>query len=172
MVEQFVPGGGAMGERIRAFDWSRHPLGLPEFWPQGLKLALRMMLTSRHPMWLGWGQELYFFHNDAYTPSLGIKEAWALGTPAARLWAEVWDSVGPRAESVMLNGAPTLDKSLLLFLERNGYIEETYHTFSCSPITDDEGTIGGLLCVVDEDTNRVIGARRLTLLHNLASGLI
>ena len=77
-----------MGERIRSFDWSRHPLGPAEGWPQSLKTAIRIMLTSRFAMWLGWGPEFHVFYNDAYAPSLGIKEAWALGTPAARLWAD------------------------------------------------------------------------------------
>jgi hypothetical protein len=96
-----------MGERIRAFDWSRHPLGPPENWPQSLKIGIRIMLTSRYAMWLGWGPELYFFYNDAYAPSLGIKEGWALGTPAAKLWAEIWASLGPRAESVVRTGTAT-----------------------------------------------------------------
>ncbi|MGH7944147.1 MAG: ATP-binding protein [Opitutaceae bacterium] len=170
-LETVARGGGGMGERIRAFDWSRHPLGPPEYWPQSLKTVVRIMLTSRYAMWLGWGPEFYFFHNDAYTPTLGIKQAWALGTPAAKLWAEIWNSVGPRAESVARTGNATWDESLRLFLERSGYTEETYHTFSCSPVSDDEGAIGGMLCVATEDTERVIGERRMALLHELASDL-
>jgi signal transduction histidine kinase/CheY-like chemotaxis protein len=170
-LDTVVHGGGTMGERIRAFDWSRHPLGSPEHWPQSLKIVIRIMLTSRYAMWLGWGPDLFFFYNDAYAPSLGIKESWALGTPAAKLWAEVWESIGPRAESVVRTGNATWDESLRLFLERSGYAEETYHTFSYSPVPDDDGTIGGMLCVVTEDTERVIGERRLALLRELASDL-
>jgi PAS domain S-box-containing protein len=166
-----VHGGGVMGERIRAIDWSNHPLGPVEHWPQSLKIVIRILLTSRYAMWLGWGPELYFFYNDAYAPTLGIKEGWALGTPAARVWAEIWDSIGPRAESVVRTGTATWDESLRLFLERSGYAEETYHTFSYSPVPDDDGTIGGMLCVVTEDTERVIGGRRLALLRELASDL-
>jgi PAS domain S-box-containing protein len=160
-----------MGERIRAIDWSTHPLGVPELWPQSLKTVIRIMLTSRYAMWLGWGSELHFFYNDAYAPTLGIKESWALGTPAAKVWAEIWSSIGPRAESVVRTGTATWDECLRLFLERSGYAEETYHTFSYSPVPDDDGTIGGMLCVVTEDTERVIGERRLALLRELASDL-
>lgn len=160
-----------MGERIRAFDWTGHPLGPPERWPQSLRTAIRIMLTSRYAMWLGWGPELFFFYNDAYAPTLGIKESRALGTPAAKLWAEIWHLVGPRANSVVREGTATWDESLRLLLERSGYAEETYHTFSYSPVPDDEGRVGGLLCVVTEDTERVLGARRIALLHELASQL-
>jgi hypothetical protein len=69
----FLAGGGEMGQRIREFDWSVHPLGPPDRWPQSLKVAVRIMLTSRYAMWMGWGPELYFFCNDAYAPTLGIK---------------------------------------------------------------------------------------------------
>ena len=160
-----------MGQRIRSFDWARHPLGPPEHWPQSLKIAIRLMLTSRYAMWLGWGPEFYFFCNDAYLPTVGIKENWVLGASARKVWEEIWDAIGPRAESVVRTGTATWDESLLLFLERSGYPEETYHTFSYSPVPADDGSIGGMLCVVTEDTDRVIGERRLALLRELAADL-
>ncbi|NOT59445.1 MAG: GAF domain-containing protein, partial [Acidobacteria bacterium] len=163
--------GGTMGARIRAFDWSNHPLGPLEAWPQSLKIAVRIMLTSRYAMWLGWGTEFYFFCNDAYLPTVGIKESWVLGASARQVWAEIWPDIGPRAETVVATGKATWDESLLLFLERSGYVEETYHTFSYSPISDDDGSTGGMLCVVTEDTERVIGERRLRLLRELAADL-
>ncbi|MFN7948111.1 MAG: ATP-binding protein [Blastocatellia bacterium] len=170
-AEKWLPGGGRMGARIRAFDWASHPLGPIEGWPQSLKLTVRLMLTSRYAMWMGWGPEFYFFCNDAYLPTVGIKESWVLGASARRVWAEIWPDIGPRAESVVATGNATWDESLLLFLERSGYAEETYHTFSYSPVADDDGSIGGMLCVVTEETERVIGERRMTLLRELAADL-
>ncbi|HWQ34304.1 MAG TPA: ATP-binding protein [Blastocatellia bacterium] len=170
-VEKWLPGGGEMGARIRAFDWASHPLGPIEDWPQSLKIAVRIMLTSRYAMWMGWGPEFCFFCNDAYLPTVGIKESWVLGASARRVWAEIWPDIGPRAESVVATGNATWDESLLLFLERSGYAEETYHTFSYSPIADDDGSIGGMLCVVTEETERVIGERRMALLRELAADL-
>lgn len=158
-----------MGERVRGFDWSTHPLGPPELWPAALRHGLRLMLNSRQPMWLGWGPDLHVFHNDAFAPFLGIKEAWALGTPAAKLWQEVWETLGPRAEAVMRTGASTWDPSLRLFLDRNGYVEETFQTFSCSPISDDDGSIAGMLCVVTDETDRVLAERRMALLQAVSS---
>jgi PAS domain S-box-containing protein len=168
---EFLSGGGEMGERIRAYDWSGHPLGPPQAWPQSLKIAVRIMLTSKFAMWMGWGPEFYFFCNDAYQPTLGIKKTWALGASARKVWAEIWQDIGPRAASVVTSGQATWDESLLLFLERSGYPEETYHTFSYSPLPDDAQAIGGMLCVVTEDTERVIGERRVAMLRELASDL-
>jgi PAS domain S-box-containing protein len=167
----FLASGGEMGRRIREFDWLGHSLGPPEGWPQSLKVAVRIMLTSRYAMWMGWGPEFYFFCNDAYAPTLGIKRESALGLSARKVWAEIWSDVGPRAESVVRSGEATWDESLLLFLERSGYPEETYHTFSYSPVPDDDGSVGGMLCVVTEETERVIGARRLALLRDLGADL-
>lgn len=160
-----------MGRRIREYDWDQHPLGPPENWPNSLKVVIHLMLSSRFAMWMGWGSEFYFFCNDAYKPTLGIKGDGALGLSAAKVWEEIWDDIGPRAESVVRTGEATWDESLLLFLERSGFAEETYHTFSYSPIQDDSGAVGGMLCVVTEETERVIGGRRLALLRDLGADL-
>ena len=164
-------GGGEMGARIRAFDWEAHPLGPIAGWPQSLKTIVRTMLTSRYAMWMGWGPDYFFFCNDAYLPTLGIKQSWALGSSAKKVWAEIWPDIGPRADSVVTSGRATWDEALLLFLERSGYQEETYHTFSYSPIPGDDGSIGGMLCVVTEVSDRVISERRLALVRELASAL-
>ena len=171
VTQDWLVGGGEMGERIRNFDWCNHPLGPPDRWPQSLKTIIRIMLASRYAMWMGWGPEFYFFCNDAYLPTVGIKENWVLGASARKVWEEIWRDIGPRAESVVETGKATWDQSLLLFLERSGYPEETYHTFSYSPIPDDSGAIGGMLCVVTEDTERVIGERRLAMLRELGADL-
>ncbi|MBN8926211.1 MAG: hypothetical protein BGO51_15495 [Rhodospirillales bacterium 69-11] len=160
-----------MAGAIRAHDWASTPLGSPETWPRALHTVLRIMLGSRYAMWLAWGPELTFFCNDAYRPTLGHKQGWALGAPANRVWAEIWPDIGPRIAHVLKTGEATWDEGLLLFLERSGYPEETYHTFSYSPAPDDAGGIGGMLCVVAEETERVIGARRVGTLRDMASAL-
>ena len=159
-----------MGERTRAFDWSKTPVGLISAWPQCLRTMVRTMLESRYAMWLGWGPGLTFFYNDAYARmTLGRKHPWALGRPAREVWSEIWDDIGPRAEAVLRTGKATWDEQLLLILERRGFPEESYHTFSYSPIPADDGSIGGLLCVVTEETERMIGERRLRTLRELAA---
>jgi PAS domain S-box-containing protein len=164
----FLVGGGEMGERMRALDWSRTPLGPAASWPQSLKTIVRVMLDSRYAMWMLWGPELTFFCNDAYLPTVGMKRDWVLGARSDKVWEEIWPDIGPRIQRVLAEGRATWDEGLLLFLERNGYPEESYHTFSYSPIYDDHNRIAGMLCVVTEVTDRVIGERRLRVLRDLA----
>jgi signal transduction histidine kinase len=127
------------------------------------------MLDSRYAMWMLWGADLTFFCNDAYLPTVGIKRDWVLGARADKVWQEIWPDIGPRIEQVLEHGQATWDEALLLFLERSGFTEETYHTFSYSPVYDDENHIAGMLCVVTEVTERVIGERHLRVLHDLAA---
>ncbi|BAU66704.1 multi-sensor hybrid histidine kinase [Stanieria sp. NIES-3757] len=165
----FLLGGGEMGARIRARDWSNTPLGSVENWSQSLKTAVRIMLTSRQPMFVWWGEELINLYNDAYKSIVGGKHPEVLGQPASVVWREIWDQVGPRAESVMLNNEGTYDEALMLIMERNGYPEETYYTFSYSPIPDDQGNTSGIICANTDDTQRIIGERQLALLRELAA---
>jgi len=153
-------------------DWDATPLGPMESWPQHLRIPVRMMLSSRFAMWMGWGPELTFLYNDAYARmTLGKKHPWALGKTAHEVWAEIWRDLEPRIRTVFETGTATWDEALLLILERSGYSEETYHTFSYSPLPDPAGGVAGMLCVVVEETERVIGERRLDALRALAGGL-
>jgi signal transduction histidine kinase/DNA-binding response OmpR family regulator len=170
-ADPLFSGSGEMATLMRATDWSTTPLGPPASWDRSLRTVVRIMLTSRYAMWMGWGPELTFFYNDAYRPTLGAKHPWALGQPAHQVWAEIWPAIGPRIDTVLRHGEATWDEGLLLFLERNGYPEETYHTFSYSPLPTDAGGVGGMLCVVTEETDRILGERRLALLRDLASRL-
>src|ERR1700742_232077 len=165
----FLSGGGETGSRLRSLHWPAHPLGLPEQWPQSLKTIVRVMLDSRYAMWMAWGPELTFFCNDAYLPTVGLRRDWVLGARSDEVWKEIWPDIGPRIEHVLASGEATWDEGLLLFLERSGFSEETYHTFSYSPVYDDQIRIAGMLCVVTEVTERVIGERRLRVLRDLAA---
>jgi PAS domain S-box-containing protein len=159
-----------VGKHLAEVDWAATPLGPPEQWPQSLQTAVSILLSSRFPMWMAWGEQLTFFCNAAYRrDTLGRKYPWALGRSAREVWAEIWGDIGPRIEAVLSTGKATWDEGLLLFLERSGYTEETYHTFSYSPLRDDAGDVVGMLCVVSEDTERVIGERRMATLRDLGS---
>jgi hypothetical protein len=156
-----------VGRDLAAVDWAATPLGLPGSWPQSLQTAVDILLSSRFPMWMAWGPELTFFCNAAYRrDTLGHKYPWALGRPASEVWEEIWDAIGPRIDAVLVTGKATWDEALLLILERSGYPEESYHTFSYSPLRDDAGAVVGMLCVVSEDTVRVIGERRMATLRD------
>jgi PAS domain S-box-containing protein len=159
-----------VGRDLATVDWAATPLGRPGSWPQSLQTAVDILLSSRFSMWMAWGPQLTFFCNAAYRRhTLGRKYPWALGRPASEVWAEIWDDIGPRIDTVLATGKATWDEALLLFLERSGYPEESYHTFSYSPLRDDAGAVVGMLCVVSEDTERVIGERRMATLRDLGS---
>jgi signal transduction histidine kinase len=159
-----------VGRDLAAVDWAATPLGPPGSWPQSLQTAVDILLSSRFSMWMAWGPQLTFFCNAAYRrDTLGRKYPWALGRPASEVWAEIWDDIGPRIDTVLATGKATWDEALLLFLERSGYPEETYHTFSYSPLRDNAGAVVGMLCVVSEETERVIGERRMATLRDLGS---
>jgi len=157
-----------MGAAIRAFDWAATPLGPPAAWPRTLRTCLRIMLASRQPMWVWWGEGLINFYNDAYLPVIGGKHPHALGRPAREVWAEIWHRINGRITAAMA-GESSYSEAELLVMERNGYREETYHTFSFSPVPEEDGRIGGIVCANTDDTDRVVGARRLALLRELAS---
>ena len=150
-------------------NWAATPLGPAWSWPQSLRTAVDILLSSRFSMWMAWGPQLTFFCNAAYRPTLGRKYPWAQGRAASEVWEEIWGDIGPRIETVLATGNATWDEALLLFLERSGYPEETYHTFSYSPLRNDSGAVTGMLCVVSEDTDRVIGERRMATLRDLGS---
>jgi PAS domain S-box-containing protein len=169
VTEEFLAGGGEMGARMRALDWSKTPLGRPGAWPQSLKTIVRVMLDSRYAMWMLWGPELTFFCNDAYLPTVGDKRDWVLGARSDKVWKEIWPDIGPRIDRVLSTALATWDEALQLFLERKGFPEETYHTFSYSPVYGDDSRVAGMLCVVTEVTERVISERRLQMLRNLAT---
>ncbi|MEA5599721.1 ATP-binding protein [Nostoc sp. UHCC 0252] len=165
----FLLGGGEMGARMREWDWSKTSLGATQQWPQSLKTAVRIMLTCRQPMFVWWGEELINLYNDPYKAIIGGKHPEGLGQPASYVWREIWDQVGPRVESAMVKNEGTYDEALLLIMERNGYPEETYYTFSYSPVPNDQGETGGIICANTEDTQRIIGERQLALLRELAA---
>jgi signal transduction histidine kinase/DNA-binding NarL/FixJ family response regulator len=165
----FLDGGGEMGALMRAMDWTKTPLGPIEGWPQSLRTTVSTCLNSRFPILIWWGPELVKLYNDAYRELLVEKHPAALGRAGREVWPEIWHIIGPMLESVVKEGRATWSEDQFLPLERRGYPEECYFTFSYSPIHDETGGIGGVFCAVTETTGRVIGERRLRLLQELAS---
>jgi len=165
----FLAGGGELGALMRAFDWTSTPLGPSDAWPQSLKTAVRIMLTSRQPIWVGWGEELIYLYNDPYKSIIGGRHPWALGQPTRVIWKEIWSDIGPMLATAMKGDEGTYVEDQLLIMERNGYPEETYYTFSYSPIPDDDGSAGGIICANTDYTQRVIGERQIHLLRELSA---
>ncbi|MFN3673128.1 MAG: HWE histidine kinase domain-containing protein [Bosea sp. (in: a-proteobacteria)] len=148
------PGGGAMAKAIRAVDWGQTSLGPIANWPLSLKAVLRMMLASRQPMCLFWGPDLRMLYNDAYGPMLGQREGKALGQPFHIAWADVWQDVLPITRSA-LSGVSQRLEEMPLVMTRNGFPEQTYWTFSYTPLRDDEGRVAGLINMTKDVTAQV-----------------
>ncbi|HEX9979094.1 MAG TPA: PAS domain S-box protein [Flavobacterium sp.] len=163
----FLMGGGEMGDRIRKFNWASTPLGPPENWEQSLKTCVRIMLSSSQPIWIGWGKELIKLYNDPYKAIVGGKHPEALGSPASEVWKDIWDDIEPMLKQVMENDEGTYVESQLLIMDRNDYPEETYYTFSYTPIPGDDGGTAGMICANTDDTAQIINARALEVLRGL-----
>ena len=167
-MNDWLAGGGEMGERMRRLDWSATSLGPLSAWPQSLRTAVSIMLGCQYPLLIWWGPRLTHFYNDAYIPVLGRRHPEALGRPAPEVWSEAWPLVGPQADAVLSEGRSHWNEELLIVMTRNGAPEEVFMTFSYGPIRDDAGRVGGVFCACTEETPRVLGRRRLATLRSLA----
>ena len=167
----WLVGGGETGDLVRARDWSKTPLGGIQSWPQSLRSALSICLGSRFPIVIYWGPDLVVLYNDAYAEILGKKHPNALGRPCREVWSEIWDVIGPMLERVLTLGDATWSEDQLLLLERRGYPEECYFSFSFSPVRGADGGVEGIFTAVIENTGRVLGERRLRTLRDLGVSL-
>lgn len=151
----FLSDGGAMGALMRARDWSASPLGHPETWPQSLRTVVGLMLNSKFPMFLAWGPELGFLYNDSYAEILGSKHPSALGRRFQQIWSEIWEDLLPSIERA-LAGEATYHENLPLLMQRRGYDEQTWFTFSYSPVRDETGAVVAMYCACVETTEQVL----------------
>jgi PAS domain S-box-containing protein len=160
-------GGGEMGERMRAYDWARSPLGPVARWPRALKVAVSTLLECQLPMFVAWGDRFIQFYNDAYRPILGNKHPSALGASTPECWNEIWPRIGPMWERVR-GGDPIGFEDFKLTIDRYGYPEDCWFNFSYSPVRDDEGHAAGVLVTFAETTRRVRSEARLRFLDDLS----
>ncbi|HKU36859.1 MAG TPA: ATP-binding protein, partial [Polyangiales bacterium] len=167
-LERIFPGPSEMARRMRELDWSKTPLGPVSGWPQSLRTMVSTLLDCAFPIILWWGPELAILYNDEYRPALGPKHPAALGQSGAKVWAEIWDVIAPMLSQVMHEGKATRSRDMLLHIDR-GYLEESYFSFSYSPVHGEHGTVAGVFCPVIETTESVIGARRLRTLRDMAA---
>jgi signal transduction histidine kinase len=155
---EFLAGGGHTGALIRQHDWSTSPLGPPETWPQSLRTVVGLLLQSQFPMFVAWGPELGFLYNDSYAEILGAKHPRALGRRFYDIWSEIWADISPLIDAAMA-GHATYHEDLSLVMNRKGYDEQTWFTFSYSPVRDESGKVAGMFCAVFETTQKVLAER-------------
>lgn len=157
----FLDGGGEMGEFIRTKNWSTTPIGSPATWPSTLQVATSILINSRFPMFVWWGNQHITIYNDAYRVILDKKHPAALGAPGLKVWAEIWEVIGPLAYRVMEQGESNWAEDQLLYINRRGFLEECYFTFSYSPLFDATGKVSGIFCACTETTGKVLATRKL-----------
>ena len=174
----FLSGGGTMGAMMRAHDWSASPLGHPGTWPQALRTVVGLMLNSKFPMFVAWGDGLGFLYNDSYLSILGDKHPAALGRRFHDVWAEIWHDIHPLVNRAMNGEASYMDR-LPLRVRRHGYDEQTWFRFSYSPVRDENDSVAGMFCACVEMTGEVLAQRyrddeneRLVTLFEQAPGII
>ncbi len=165
---ELFEGGGEMGKLVRSMDWSKTPLGPIEQWPQSLKTTVSLCLGSNFPISIAWGPESVQIYNDGYWPICGDKHPTSMGQDYKECWASAWPVIGKAFEDAS-KGQPRFLTNQRIFLERFGYMEETFFTFSFSPIIDESGGVGGLFHPVTELTQQSLGERRLELLRKVAA---
>lgn len=159
-IPLFLAGGGEMGELIRSIDWSRTPIGDCDQWPQGLQAAVSVMLNAPLGMFVAWGTDFTQLYNDSYLLILGTKHPHAMGNNMRDLFKEVWHIIAPMFDRAM-QGQPVRALDLMLPLDRNGYSEECYFDFSCSPIFVENGEVGGVLVTMLETTGKINAINKL-----------
>lgn len=166
----FLANGGEVGALLRAHDWSRSPLGCPGTWPQSLRTIVGMMLNSKFPMFVAWGPELGLLYNDAYAEIMGAKHPNGLGQRFEDVWSEIWVDLLPIIEQA-LQGHAVYYEDLPFTVNRTGKAEQTWFTFSYSPVRDEDGLVRGMFCAVKETTEQVLAekhrAAELIRLQNL-----
>ncbi len=161
MELDFLAGGGKMGELTRKHDWSRSTLGTPDLWPQSLRLMIRMILNTRHPMLIWWGPDLIQFYNDSYAETMGPeRHPGALGQNGRECWNEIWHLIGPQIEFVMSGQGSTWDENRFVPVTRHGKRRDAWWTYSYGPI-DEKGTVSGVIVICNDVTKQVLAAQNL-----------
>ena len=164
----WLVGGGAMAKLIKAKDWSQTALGPIETWPQSLRTVVSLAQASNSPISLVWGPGHVQIYNDGYWPICGEKHPTAMGQDFRECWATAWPVISEAYASALAGKTSYLEK-MRMFLDRHGFMEETWFTFSFSPMTDESGKVSGLFHPVTETTSQMLSARRAKTLRDLAS---
>jgi PAS domain S-box-containing protein len=177
-TDQILFGKSEIAHLLRNTDWDSSPLGPPEAWPHTLRTVVSLMLNSKFPMFVAWGPELGVLYNDAYIDILGEKHPWALGQPFESVWSEIWADISPIVDKAMA-GEASYFENLPLTMYRKGYKEETWFTFSYSPVYDETGRVAGMHCTCTETTHQVLAEQerideneRFRTLFQQAPGII
>jgi len=168
--QTFLTGDSEMAALILAHDWAATPLGPIAGWPQSLRTTVGLCLASNFPIDIIWGPHNVQIYNDGYRLICGDKHPASLGMDFKECWASAWSELDQPFEQAR-SGRTSFLENRRIFLFRKGYLEETFFTFSLSPIRDESGNIAGLFHPVTETTATMLSERRTRVLRDLNAQL-
>ncbi|ADO75899.1 ATP-binding protein [Stigmatella aurantiaca] len=167
-AEQALAGGGEMGALMRSIDWSQTPLGPVSGWSPALRTTVSTMLASPYPIALYWGEEYVVLYNDSFRPIFGAKHPASMGAPAAQVLSEAWSILGPMLVQVRSSKVASYAQDKIIFLERQGFVEECFFTWSYIPVHDESGRLVGIVVLVSETTRQMLTERRMKRMRELS----
>ncbi len=153
--QDWLIGGGKMGDLVRSLDWSATPLGPRHNWPPSLRTTVNTILATRFPMCLLWGDDLIMIYNEGYRIIAADKHPRALGGSSREIWPEVWEFNKPIFERVMTRRETVYLEDQVYSVARKGYLEQAFFTICYSPVCDESGDVGGTLVTLLETTQRI-----------------
>lgn len=169
----YTPDHQLTAKLAKEYDWENHPLGKPENWPPSLRLTLNTLFNTRQAVCLFWGEESFYFYNDAYIPILGAnKHPQAMGKPGKEVWGEIWEFLIPQIRQVMTTGQASWNEDQFLPIIRAGLPQEAWFTYSYSPVMDEDGKIQGTLVICIETTSRVRSEQRFKIMSEAIPQLV
>ncbi|MDC0711472.1 ATP-binding protein [Stigmatella sp. ncwal1] len=167
-AEQVLAGGGEMGALMRSMDWGQTSLGPVSGWSPSLRTTVSTMLASPYPIGLYWGEEYVLLYNDAFRPIFGAKHPASMGAPAEQVLPEAWNVLGPMLAQVRSSKVASYAQDKIIFLERRGFVEECFFTWSYVPAHDEVGRFVGVVVIVGETTRQMLAERRIQAMRELS----
>ncbi|KAM0750864.1 hypothetical protein T439DRAFT_325909 [Meredithblackwellia eburnea MCA 4105] len=155
-----------LGPLIVDYPWGTTPLGPITSWPSCLLITVSTMLSSPFREYIAWGDEFHLLYNDQYLGAAQSKHPAILGIPTSEAFGEAWSEIGPFMRKAY-QGEIQLITNEYVPLVRDEVLQETYHTYSYTPIRDETGKVRGLLNRSFETTAQVVGDRRQVTVRDL-----
>jgi len=147
-------------ELSEKFDWHHTSLGDPDAWSSTLRNMISLCMNSKMPTLILWGKDLIQVYNDSYRILIGNMHPEAFGSRANENWKNYWTTFEPMLSDVLRNGKSYYLQNQPLNINRKGYVEECYFTFSYSPIFDGAVVVGIFVQALDT-TDLNIGKYRV-----------
>jgi PAS domain S-box-containing protein len=157
---------------VRSIDWANTPLGIMDNWSPQLCELVNLVMRNPFPCALFWGDELTMLYNEAYRVEVaGNKHPDLMGTGFSGPFSEVWDAVAPVFRGCAETGQATRRENEPLPIERYGYMEETFFSWSIIPLYGGSNKILGFFNTPFETTSPTVNSRRMQMLRYLGEHL-